>query len=344
MMNLLNQNELQQLIQVTVYEAVTTVLTTHNQSSNSSDLSDSSELSELSEQNGIDAEENEDSNHEFQSRNIRFLNSNSELDLVKVKDNKQLYHNIFSFTNQVQVMTFTRNSTTLQQNLQFYLLEKTDHWYIKKLNYLSQLDLQNINDVKEWCKTLKSHFQDLSSWALALLEDIHYTVQDVWCCCDSVDYIQFIVLHDQNSDMIITDTTQVRLVYKHMNDELCCDLPQSNNQFTVTELIEILNEQKNIWFDIYAHNSATLLNRLTQQQLQSYGRNHSFQLFNIRFSEINESSPLFYFNQFSYVFYGNQFSNNYEQWNNHQQYYQNHNNVNKLCWYSSQLSASCSSL
>ena len=99
MTNSLNQNDLQQLIQVTVYKTVTAVLTTHNQSLNLFNSSDSQESQELSEQNGNDAEE--DNHHEFQSRNIRFLNLNFKLDLIEVKNDKQLYHNIFSFTNQI---------------------------------------------------------------------------------------------------------------------------------------------------------------------------------------------------------------------------------------------------
>ena len=329
MTNLLNQNDLQQLIQTAVWEAVAATLATNNQS-NSLSLLGSQGSQELSEQDGNDAEG--DNHHEFQSRNIEFLNSNFKLDSVEVKNNKQLYHNVFSFTNWVWVMTFTMNSATLQQNLQSCLLRKINHWYMEKLNHLSQLDLQNINDVKEWCKVLKSHFWDSPSWALALLEDIQYTVQDVWHHCDSVDYVQFIVLHEQNFSMVTTDTTQVRLVYKHMNDELCCDLPWSSDQFTISKVIKTLNKQKNVWFDIYTQNM--MLNRSTQQQLQTYGRNCLFQLFNARFGEINQSRPFFYPDQFSYISYGNQFpNNNYGQWNNHQQKYQ-HNTAEESCQYS----------
>ena len=154
------------------------------------DSSNSSKSSELSEQNNINNNDNSNNiNHFFWSKNVRFLDFNFKLNSVNVKKDKQLYYNIFSFTNWIWVMTFTMNTTILQQNLQSCLLDKTDHWYIKEFNYLSQLNLQNIKSVEKWCKTLKTKFQNSFSCIFMLLKNVHYTVQDVQWCHNSVNYV-----------------------------------------------------------------------------------------------------------------------------------------------------------
>ena len=64
------------------------------------DSLNSSKLSELSEQDDVNNNDNgNDINHFFQSKNIRFLDLNFKLDSVNMKKDKQLYHNVFSFTN-----------------------------------------------------------------------------------------------------------------------------------------------------------------------------------------------------------------------------------------------------
>ena len=158
------------------------------------------------------------------------------------------------------------------------------------------------------------------------------------CWKDSVDYIQNVVLHEKNVNITINDCSQILLTYEYMDDELWLHLSSLNDKSTIEKLIKTVNTQKNIWFNIYAQNQSTTLNRQLQyqQQQQVYDRNCSFQSyqsFNVRFGELNQSQSFFHYdqfsynNQFSYVSYRNQFSNNFEQINNRSQKQQNCGNT-----------------
>ena len=126
-------------------------------------------------------------------------------------------------------------------------------------------------------------------------------------------------------------------MYKYIDNELCCDLAQSYDQFTVSDLIEIFNEQKNIWFNIYTYNQSLMLNRLMQQYLsQQFDKNCFFQFFNVKFKD---NQFCLQFSYVSYVSYENQFFNyqlsSYQNWNNCSQKQQYYDNVaDESCWYS----------
>ena len=117
------------------------------------------------------------------------------------------------------------NAVILQESLKLCLLNKTDCWYTEKLSHLIRVDLQNDNkDVEEWCKTLKTKFLNLFSCELLALKLLHYTINDVWCWKDFIDYIQNIVLYRKNINIIINDCLQMFLIYEHINDKLCLHL------------------------------------------------------------------------------------------------------------------------
>ena len=44
---------------------------------------------------------------------------------------------------------------------------------------------------------------------------------------------------------------QVLTVYEHLDTELCLHLPHFTLKSTIVSLIEDINYQKNIWFDMY---------------------------------------------------------------------------------------------
>lgn len=261
----------------------------------------------------------------FRAKNVGMFDSNLNVDAVKVKDDRQIYHNVFSFINQVHVKATTMKPALLQQNLKSCLLEKADRWYTEELAHLTCVRLQNDNnDVEEWCKTLKARFRDSPSQALTMLEFLQFTVYDAHCCRNPVDYVQSIVLHRKNSSIVTSDHAQVLLAYKHFDDKLQLHLSASTEQSTVVNLIKTLNFQKNIWYDIYTCNNSlsnTALSDWDQQRPQA-DRDCSFQPFSSRFPSYgysvgNSFRPFSYNNQ---PLYGDRFSNNnYEQGNNQQQ-------------------------
>lgn len=108
---------------------------------------------------------------------------------IEVKDNHNVYHNVFSFTTRLRVKATTMNASLLRQNLDSCLLSAAENWYTNELAHLSRIDLRNdINGVKEWCNALEARFRDSSSKSLATLEAIRYTVKDARSRRDPLDY------------------------------------------------------------------------------------------------------------------------------------------------------------
>ena len=186
-------------------------------------------------------------------RDVGYFDPNSDVDPVEVKNDKQIYHNVFAFTNRIRVKSTTMGAATLRENLESCLLGMADRWYTEELSHLTRVGLQNNNkDVKEWCKALETRFRDPPSRALAMLESLRYTINDVRRRKDPINYIQNVVLHRKNAEIATDDRSQVLLAYEHMDGELHLHLPPPTDKSTIEDLIESVNAQKNIWFDIYA--------------------------------------------------------------------------------------------
>ena len=168
------QNQLNQLIKWVIIRALVIQFNVNSESSGSL------ESQRESGQNEFDEWDSSKSN--FCSRNISYFDSNFDTDFIKIHDDKQIYHNVFSFTNWVWIKMIMMNAAVLQKSLKSCLLDKTDHWYTEKLSHLTKVDLQNDNkDIEEWCKTLKTKFCDLFSCALSALELLCYTINNIQC-------------------------------------------------------------------------------------------------------------------------------------------------------------------
>ena len=79
----------------------------------------------------------------------------------------------------------------------------------------------------------------------------HYIIKNAQKNCESVSYIQFIVVNEQNTEIVITDHTQILLIYEHLNSELQLTFTELTSQTTVAQFIKQLNSKKHTWFNIY---------------------------------------------------------------------------------------------
>ena len=178
----MTQDQLDQLVKWTIVKILTAYQTDSLKLLDSSELFDNNNQDELDEWNLL-----KDS---FQAQDIDYFDLNSDIDSVKVNNNKQIYHNVFVFMNQIWIKTTIMNAVILQKNLKLCLLNKTDCWYTEELSYLIKVDLWNDNkNVEEWCKILKTKFHDPSSCALFMLESLQYILNNVQQHKNSVDYI-----------------------------------------------------------------------------------------------------------------------------------------------------------
>ena len=188
---------------------------------------------------------------QFRARDIGYFDPTSG-PAVEVKDNHNVYHNVFSFTNRLRVKVTSMDATILRQNLDSCLLGTAEHWYTNELTHISRVGLRNDPDgVKEWCDALESRFRDSPSKSLAALEAVRYTMKDARARHDPAEYVSTIVLNAKNAGIAATEAAQVLLAYEHMDGELRRDLPRPKDNSTIADLLEELRHQKDIWFDIY---------------------------------------------------------------------------------------------
>ena len=66
----------------------------------------------------------------------------------------------------------------------------------------------------------------------------HYTMKDAQKNCELTSYIQFIVVNEQNTEIVTTDYTQILLIYEHLNSKLWLTLTELTPQTTVAQFIE----------------------------------------------------------------------------------------------------------
>ena len=58
----------------------------------------------------------------FRARDVGYFDFNPDVPVIEVKENHNVYHNVFSFTNRLRVKADIMNTTMLRQNLDAYLL------------------------------------------------------------------------------------------------------------------------------------------------------------------------------------------------------------------------------
>ena len=86
----------------------------------------------------------------FKAQDIGYFEPNPSKDVVEIKKNYTVYHNIFSFTNRLQVKIANSKASKICQSLDTCLLGKAELWYTKQLSNLIQVGLcKDCNRVKK---------------------------------------------------------------------------------------------------------------------------------------------------------------------------------------------------
>ena len=71
----------------------------------------------------------------FKTKNIGFLDSNPNVtQMIKIKNNYNIYHNVFSFTQRLQAIAIDEMAFVIAKNLHSCLMNTADSWYINELN------------------------------------------------------------------------------------------------------------------------------------------------------------------------------------------------------------------
>lgn len=143
---------------------------------------------------------------QFRARDIGYFDPNPQSMPVEVKDNHNIYHNVFSFTSRLRVKATTMDPSVLRLNLDSCLLGSADDWFTNQLTHASRQGLRHDPDgVKGWCDTLEERFRDSPSKSLSMLEAIRYTTKDARNRRDPADYVSTIVLNSKNAGIAPTE-------------------------------------------------------------------------------------------------------------------------------------------
>ena len=94
----------------------------------------------------------------FNPKLVGFLDPNPNKPSVEVKDNYNVFHNVFSFTQKLRVRATTPSATPLQQNVENCLLGSAERWFTEELNDLSRTGLRFSPGIQVWCSTSESRF------------------------------------------------------------------------------------------------------------------------------------------------------------------------------------------
>ena len=87
---------------------------------------------------------------QFRPRDVGYFEPDPQAAPVEVKETHNIYHNVFSFTNQLRVKVTSIDAATLCQNIESCLLGAADDWYTNQLTHISRIGLRNDPDgVKE---------------------------------------------------------------------------------------------------------------------------------------------------------------------------------------------------
>ncbi|SLM35635.1 hypothetical protein LPUS_04969 [Lasallia pustulata] len=70
-------------------------------------------------------------------RDVGYFDPDPDAKAIETKESKTIYHNVFSFTNQLHVKAIPENAIFLRKNLNTCLLGKADRWYTEELDHLA---------------------------------------------------------------------------------------------------------------------------------------------------------------------------------------------------------------
>ena len=244
--------------------------------------------------------------------------------------------------NQICVVVFIRDVSLIWKNLNFCLWNEAELWWNNQLDEVTQLGLiAYLNRVEKWCKTLEKHFCSLSSEVWTKLNNTCYTVNDVWNCHSSTEYVNIIIAATKKCDQSDSKFRNVMQVWMHIDLSLQKVIDKFSLNTTIEQFMNILQSKQLNWYDEFSqHHSVNCDWQNQQPDRNCFFSNLLFlnQTFVSKFSIYSYWQSYFDNHEpnrpaFSYTLYvsydrssyGDQY--NYEQSNNCQQNYQNCSNA-----------------
>ncbi|KAI9789601.1 MAG: hypothetical protein M1816_005910 [Peltula sp. TS41687] len=134
----------------------------------------------------------------IRARHIGYFDPDATKSPVELKDTHQVYHNVFSFTNQLKAKAVTLGEALFSSNVANCLIGEAERWYTEEISNLTRRGLQ-IATIQEWSDVLEKRFRDEPSKSLLTVMQERYTVQDVRRRREPTEYMQLMVAAGQNA-------------------------------------------------------------------------------------------------------------------------------------------------
>ena len=131
-----------------------------------------------------------------------------------------------------------------------------------ELSRIMKITIQHDNRIQMWCDELIKWFKMNLSKALNKLYTTKYTIDDAQNLWELIDHVQVIIQYEKS--VILNEENQLIFIWKNLDSQLHQDVKILKSSTTVIKFIQILNDMKQTWYDLYQLQSKKLKQILTK--------------------------------------------------------------------------------
>ena len=177
-------------------------------------------------------------------KNIGFLDFNPNVtQMIKIKDNYNIYHNVFSFTQWFWTIAIDEMVFIIAKILHFCLMNITDSWYINELND-DFYWIYKIGFIQQWCIALKKWFKKSANQTLIKFHQVQYIITDVRKRRDSSEFIQNVIILKNNSYTLISFNAQTMYVFERIKNKFWIIMNFFINSLIIMNIFKNMNFHK----------------------------------------------------------------------------------------------------
>ena len=167
-----------------------------------------------------------------------------------MKNNYNIYHNIFSFTQKLQAIVVNEMAFIVAKNLHFCLMNIVNNWYINKLNDDSRR-IYKIDSIQQWCIFLKKRFKKSVNQTLTKFHQIQYIIVNVRKRRNFREFIQNVIILKSNSYTLTSFNAQTMYAFERIKDKFQIIMNLFINSLIIMDIFKNMNFHKHDWFDAY---------------------------------------------------------------------------------------------
>ena len=131
-----------------------------------------------------------------------------------------------------------------------------------KLSRIMKITIQHDNEIQMWCDELIKQFKMNLSKVFDKLYMAKYTIDDAQNLQELIDHIQAVIQYEKS--VMLNEKNQLIFIWKDLDLQLCQNVKIFRSSTTVIKFIQILNNMKQIWYDLYQFQSKKLKQILTK--------------------------------------------------------------------------------